>query len=194
MRERGWCLLAVPLLIAACGGSGSNPTGTGGTGGGGASGDACANLACLQHVEDLMFACMGAACVAETAPIPPNTKCFGNGVKIMQTVEMTTGSTGYTVTTTDHLKKDDAVCYTTTIVQRYATDGTRIQADTSTQDAAGTTVVTGSQDSNDVITVTCPGHPPTTFVASCMLDSFYATSAYVTEANLPRCADQTCSF
>ena len=190
--------LLLPLLVfVACGGSSSNPNnGPDGGGGGGGSG-ACANVACLQQVEDLMVGCIaGGSCVVQestTAPVTV-TQCFGNGVKIMGAVEQSQGSTDLTSTNTFTLKKSDALCYTRTLATHIPSAGGGITTDITTQDPSGATVATVHLDANNVATVTCPGGSPTVLMNSCGFATSTVNGAYLTQAPPPTCTGGACSF
>jgi len=94
-------LSVVLLFVVGCwseGGSGSAPAaGSGGADaspGTGDGGDACANLACLQEMQQLMLSCAAeGACVVQTEPAPatePMTSkdyCYYNGVRLLDTTE-----------------------------------------------------------------------------------------------------------
>jgi hypothetical protein len=194
------------LLVLACGGNsnfnpsrrtdGGNPTprADGST-------NACANLACLQKVADLMFSCAAnGACVAQkdlTAVPTTSTQCFDNGVKILATEEIASGSTGYRSTITFKVEKGDALCYTRTFVNGESfTDGGPIYAnDITLQDASGATLVTASLDANNVATVTCPGGEPTVFADTCGYPSLAVNGAYAIQGtSAPTCTDGACSF
>ena len=179
--------LAIALLLpAGCGGSG------------GASG-ACPNLACLQAVEALMVGCAAAgACVrqesATTTPLT-STACFDNGVKIMQTTDATLGTASFTSSNTAKVEKNGTLCYTRTFVNTSGGDaGPGITIDITTQDAAGTTLMTTRIDANDVATVTCPGLPPTVVVDSCGASTLAVRGAFVEQSVPATCTDGPCSF
>src|SRR3954464_15289547 len=132
-------LLLSLVVFVACGGSSFNPNG-GPDGGGGVSG-ACANVACLQQVQDLLVGCKaGGSCVVQettTAPVIA-TQCFGNGVKIEGTAGPIVGSTEVTSTNTFTVKKSDALCYTRTLVSHIPlAAGAGITTDITTQDPSG---------------------------------------------------------
>ena len=184
MDGRARYLVIALLLLAGCGGSG------------GASG-ACANLACLRAVDTLMIGCAAAgACVRqESATATPltSTACFDNGVKILQTVEVTPAS--FTSSNTVKVQKNGALCYTRTFVDTSGGDaGPGITIDITTQDPAGTTLVTTRIDANDVATVTCPGLPPTVVMDSCGVSTLAVRGAFVEQSVPATCADGTCTF
>lgn len=173
------------LLVLACGGDSST--------------NACANLACLQKGADLMFNCAASgACVAQkdlTAVPTTSSQCFDNGVKILATQEMTSGSTGYRSTMTYRVKKGDALCYTRTFVSSTSLTDSAHPMDITLQDASGATLVTTSMDANNVATVTCPGGEPTVFADTCGYPSLAVNGAYAVQGtSAPTCTDGACSF
>jgi len=175
--------LAIGLLVAGGCGSGS----------GGPA--ACADLTCLQAVQNLMVSCEAAgACVRSTSSTQTtdSTTCFDNGVKIQQTEQVTVMAPIVTSTITGRVEKNGALCYTRTFVSTSGNNTT--STDVSTQDASGTTLVTAHIDASNVATVTCPGHPPTVYSDSCG-SSFAVRGAFVEQAPIPAsCADGTCTF
>ena len=192
MRELVLRLGMAAVLLAAC--DGTKP-------GSDASTGTCANLACLKQAGNLMLGCAGGGtCILQqalTATPPSTSECYDNGVKILATMQMTLGSTGSQSTTTYQVKKNDALCFTRTYASSYSLgDGGTVYAlDFALQDAAGATLVTASQDVNDVVTVTCPGREPTVFTDSCGYSSMAANGMYVTLGSTPpTCTAGTCSF
>lgn len=194
------------VLLAACGGSSRTTAGPGLDGssttpGADASTGTCANLACLKQAGDLMLGCAGGAtCILQqdltTAPTT-SSQCYDNGVKILATMQTTPGSTSYLMTYTYKVKKNDALCYTRTIVsgQSLIDGGLVYGIDTTLQDAAGETLVTAHLDENNVATVTCPGGEPTVFIDSCGYSSLAVNGAYATlGTSPPTCTTGTCSF
>jgi hypothetical protein len=146
-------------------------------------------------MQDLMVACRGGGCIAQPDPTAlVNATCFANGVKIMASYETSTGPTERTATSTYRLKKDEAACYTRIQLEHDMPGGEFVREDVTTQDGAGTTLVTAVVDPSGAITVTCPGRPPTEWIASCGWMSFFATGPYIVESDLPNCADQTCTY
>jgi len=195
--------LVLLLMVACGGGSNSSPRkdASNPTPGADAATSACANLACLQQVEDLMFGCAGGGtCVEQqdstALPITTN-ECFDNGVRILATEMISSAVTSSSTTLAYKVKKGDALCFTRTFVssQSYTDGGLVSGIDITLEDASGTTLVTASEDSNNVVTVTCPGGQPTVFVDSCGYDSSAANGAYVTlGATPPTCTQGSCSF
>jgi hypothetical protein len=200
MHARTVCLLFA--ILTGCGGGksktdGSGGTGSGGTGGsaaGGAGGtDPCANLACLQHVNDLMVECtVGGSCVSQRNSVSfpmTNAICYDNGVRIMDTQMSSVVQAN--MTDTFEVKKGDMLCYTRTFV---SFDPPNYAVDSVMMDASGTTLVTTHKDINNVYTVTCPGRPPTKFTTSCGLPDTVVTNGYLVPAGSPLCTDGTCIF
>jgi hypothetical protein len=206
MRELVFRLGMAAVLLAACDGSSKTTPGPGHDGsstipGPDASTGACANLACLKQAEDLMFGCAGSAtCILQedlTATPTSGSQCYDNGVKILATLQTTPGSTSYQMTYTYKVKKNDALCYTRTIVSgSLLTDGGLVYGiDTTLQDAAGETLETAHLDENNVATVTCPGGAPTVFTDSCGYSTLAVDGAYATlGSSPPTCTVGTCSF
>ena len=204
MRELVLRLGMAAVLLAACDGSSKKTPGPGLDGsstlpGADASASTCANLACLKQAGELMVSCGGSApCVVQQdSTAATSSQCYANGVKILATMQMTLGSTGSQSTTTYQVKKNDALCFTRTYTSSYSLgDGGTVYAlDFALQDAAGATLVTASQDVNDVVTVTCPGREPTVFTDSCGYSSIAANGMYVTLGSTPpTCTAGTCSF
>ena len=172
----------VLLLVAACGdGQAAKTDAGGGAGGGGAGGGGggaspeCANVACLQQIEDLVVGCAGdGACVSHSdVPGVPGTttKCYGNGVKVLEIFDTSQSSTSFTLSTTFKVEKDGSLCYTRAAVAVTmdvdAGAGAKYTSDSTTQDASGTTILTVHVDIDGVPTVTCPGGSPSLVPASC---------------------------
>jgi len=205
MRELVFRLGISAVLLAACGGSSKTTPGPGLDGsntisGPDASTGACANLACLKQVGDLMLGCAGGGtCILQqdlTATPTSSSQCYDNGVKILATVQVASGSTSYQ-TRTYNVKKNDALCYTRTLASGSSlTDGGLVYGiDATLQDAAGKTLATAHLDENNVATVTCPGGDPTVFTASCGYPSLAVNGAYATlGTSPPTCTAGTCSF
>jgi hypothetical protein len=204
--------LSVALLLLLAGGScNSKPTavpdggnGGGGAGGGaGASGDSgvCANVACLQTVWDLALGCTaGGSCMYQsdlTSTPMTETKCYDNGIKILTTTASSTGSTISTVTLAFKVKKNGAVCFSKTAVDSFpagAEAGTAVTGDVTTLDASGTLVATVHSDPGGVVTVTCPGGPPTVLPDSCGFSKLIVAATYLVESTAPLCDPGTCTF
>lgn len=194
------------VLLAACGGSSRTTPGPGLDGsstepGPDASTGTCASLACLKQVGDLMLGCAGGGtCILQqdlTATPTSSSQCYDNGVKILATMQTTSGSTSYQMTYTYKVKKNDVLCYTRTFVSgsSFTDGGLASGIDFTLQDAAGKTLVTAHQDDNNVATVTCPGGEPTVFTNSCGYPSLAVNGAYATQGNSPpTCTAGTCSF
>ena len=76
----------------------------------------CANVACLQQIEDLLIGCAGdGACVyhSDVPGIPgTTTKCYDNGVKVLEIFDTSQSSTSFTLTTTFKVEKGGSLCYT----------------------------------------------------------------------------------
>lgn len=95
------------------------------------------------------------------------------------------------------VKKNDALCYTRTIISGSTlTDAGLVYGiDTTLQDGAGVTLETAHLDSNNIATVTCPGGEPTVFTDSCGYSSLAVDGAYATlGSSPPTCTAGTCSF
>src|SRR3954463_2667408 len=132
-RDGGWMgksarrICLVLLAVAGCGGgmaktnaggsggAGGNGGAVGGGGGGGVSGE-CANVACLQQVEDLLIGCAGDGTCVDHSDVPgiPGTltKCYQNGVKVLETSDTSQNSTSYTLSELFKVEKDGSLCYT----------------------------------------------------------------------------------
>ncbi len=114
------------LLLAACGGGKATKTDAGGSGGGAGGGNAggggggvspeCANVACLQQIEDLLVGCAGDGSCVSHSDVPgipgTNTKCYDNGVKVLEIFDTSQSSTSFTLSTTFKVKTDGSLCYT----------------------------------------------------------------------------------
>ena len=192
MRELVLRLGMAAVLLAAC--DGTKP-------GSDASTGTCANLACLKQAGNLMLGCAGGGtCILQqalTATPPSTSECYDNGVKILATMQTTSASTSYQMTDRYEVKKNDALCYTRTVVSGNSfTDGGLVYAlDFTLQDAAGKTLVTSSVDDKNVATVTCPGGEPTVYTDSCGYPSLAVNGAYATlGSSPPTCTAGTCSF
>ena len=210
MREMALRMGMAAVLLAACDDSSKQTPGPGpgpeldGSStlpGADASASTCAKLACLKQATDLMLGCAGSAtCILQqdltTAPTT-GSQCYDNGVKILATGQTTPGSTSYLMTYTYQVKKNDALCFTRTIVSGSTlTDAGLVYAmDTTLQDGAGVTLETAHLDGNNVATVTCPGGEPTVFADACGYSSLAVDGAYATlGSSPPTCTAGTCSF
>jgi hypothetical protein len=184
------------------GGAGGGSAGSGG--GAGASSDdsgVCANVACLQTVFDLLVGCEASgSCMYQsdfTSTPMTETKCFDNGVKTLMTTESTTGSTVSSVTLTFTVKKNDAVCFSKKAVDSFPTGveaGTDVTGEVMTMDASGALLATVHSDPSGVVTVTCPGSPPTVLSDSCGISKLMVAATYLVDPNSPLCTLGTCSF
>jgi hypothetical protein len=209
---RRW--LFVGLVVAVgCGGSNARPDGGGGSSGGGGSGGhgggagdagddsgACSNVGCTQTVQDLVLGCVaGGSCVYQSnVPATPlmKTSCYDNGVKVLTTIESSTGATNM-VTTTFKVKKGDSVCYTKTAVDSFpanADTGTDSTSDVTIQDPSGALVATTHVDPNGHITLTCAGGSPIAVPDSCAVATLVLLGGPPIEAGTPTCDLGTCTF
>ena len=184
------------------GGNGGVVGGGGGGGGGGVSGE-CANVACLQQVEDLLIGCAGDGTCVDHSDVPgiPGTltKCYENGVKILETFDTSQNSTSYTLSEMFKVEKDGSLCYTRSSVSVTmdvdAGTGARFTSDGTMQDASGTTIATIHIDTDGVATVTCPGGQPTVFSTSCGFPAFVIGSPVVVKATAATvCDNGACTF
>jgi hypothetical protein len=210
-------LLVALLLVVASGSCNSKPTAApdgggngggsggsaGGGGGAGASEDSgvCANLACLQTLSDLVVGCTaGGSCMYQsdrTSTPMTDTECYDNGVHTLMTTESSTGSTITTVTLTFKVKKNGALCFSKNYVDSFPTGaeaGTDVTGDAMTLDGSGTLVATVHSDPSGVVTVTCPGGPPTVLVDSCGFSRLIVGAAYLRDSTASNCTLGTCSF
>ena len=135
----------------------------------------------------------------DVATVPVSrTACYENGVKIENTGTASTGPTEVSTTSTFRVKNASGLCYTRTLVTHnplVADAGISFGVDITMQDSSGTTLMTAHQDVNDVVTVTCPGRPPTAFVESCGFSIQAARGAYLIQGiPPPTCTDGPCSF
>jgi hypothetical protein len=185
------------------GGSG----GAGGTGGAAGSGGGvpgeCANIACLQQVEDLLVGCAGDGTCVDHADVPgiPGTltKCYENGVKVLETFDTSQNSTSHTLSNTFKVEKDGSLCYTRSSVSVTmdvdAGTGAKFTSDGTMQDASGTTIATIHIDTDGVATVTCPGGQPTVVSASCGFPALVISSPVVVKSTAATvCDNGTCTF
>jgi hypothetical protein len=205
--------LFVTLLLMACGSCTSSPTakpGGGGNGGGGNAGGGggasddsgvCANVACLQTAWDLAVGCTaGGACTYQsdlTSTPMTETKCYDDGVTILMTTASATGATTSTVTLTFKVKKNGALCFSKNAMETFPTGaeaGTDTTGDVTTLDASGALVATVHSDPGGVVTVTCPGGPPTMFPDSCGFSKLMVAATYLVESTAPLCNPGTCNF
>ncbi len=125
------------------------------------------------------------------------TKCYDNGVTILTTTESSTGSTNSTVTLTFKVKKNGALCFSKNAVGTFPTGaeaGTDVTQDVTTLDASGTLVATVHSDPGGVVTVTCPGGPPTVLSDSCGFSRLMSGATYLVESTAPLCDPGTCTF
>ena len=197
------------LLVAACGGGKGTKTdagGSGGVGGGGAGGGVapeCANVACLQQVEDLMVGCSAdGSCVyhSDATGFPlTTTKCYDNGVKILKMIDTSQSSTSVTLSTTFKVEKDGSLCYTRSSVSVTmdvdAGAGAKYTSDLTMQDAIGTTIVTVHVDTEGVATVTCPGGSPSLVPASCGFSTLIVGAGPLVKSTAATtCDNGTCTF
>jgi hypothetical protein len=206
MRKRARYLAIALLLVTACGGGSSKPSpsggagGSSGSGGAGGAGDPCANLACLQHVQDLMLGCEASgACVSQagSSELLVTASCYDNGLKILSTQVGSQTSTVFTDHQTYQVKNGGGLCYTRTFDLVVGGDGgTGYSNDSTMQDASGTLLVTTHMDVNNVTTVTCPGGQPTVFTdGSCGIMALTVSSTYLLDSTTQStCTDGTCTF
>ena len=125
------------------------------------------------------------------------TRCYDNGVHILTTTESSTGSTTSTLTMTFKVKKNGSDCFSKNAVDSFpanAEAGTDVTGDVTTLDASGTLVATVHSDPSGVVTVTCPGGPPTVLDDSCGFSRLIVGAPYLTESTAPLCTLGTCSF
>ena len=178
------------------------PGGGGGGAGAGVSPE-CANVACLQQIEDLLIGCAGdGACVyhSDVPGIPgTTTKCYDNGVKVLKIFDTSQSSTSFTLTTTFKVEKGGSLCYTRSSVAVTmdvdAGAGARYTSDATTQDASGTTILTVHVDIDGVATVTCPGGSPSVVPASCGFPLLVISGGPpVKSTAASTCDNGTCTF
>lgn len=125
------------------------------------------------------------------------TRCYDNGVKILMTTESSTGSTISTVALTFNVKKNGAVCFSKIDMDTFPTGaeaGTDVTGDAKTLDASGTLLATVHSDPSGVVTVTCPGGPPTVLSDSCGFSRLMVGATYLVESTAPLCNLGTCNF
>lgn len=184
------------------GGAAGSIAGGGAGGGGGVSPD-CANVACLQQVEDLMVGCAGdGSCVYHmdgTGSPSTNTKCYENGVKIQDMIDTSQNSTTFTLSSTFKVSMNGSLCYTRSSVSVTmdldAGIGARYASDLTMQDASGTTIVTVHEDIDGVATVTCPGGSPSLVPASCGFSPLFITGGPpVKSTAATTCVAEVCTF
>jgi hypothetical protein len=169
----------------------------GGTGGGGTGGSSipltgnCANLTCLNPLNDLLSTCqVGAseACTVQVTMSPEFfdvNECYTSGVKMQVSQgSMGPGMSSMTLTT---VKRGSSVCYSIELDAPYSSLTTAV-----VKDGAGTPVATLSEYSTtSVSTVTCPGGTPTVVDATCGNNSGNLGSAIPTGSN---CTPGLCAF
>lgn len=209
MGKRVRSLVVVLLLVAGCGGSaakndaGGGAGGNGGGGTGGAVSGECANVACLQQVEDLMVGCAGdGACISHSdVPGVPGTttKCYDNGVKVLQMIDTAQNSSSFSLNTTFKVEKDGSLCYTRSSVSVTmdpdAGTAAKYTSDQTMQDASGTTVVMIHTDVDGVATVTCPGGQPSQVPASCGFPTLVLGGGPAVKSTAATTCDSgTCTF
>ena len=198
------------LLVAACGGgnqatktdAGGSGGGAGAGGGGGGASPECANVACLQQIEDLLIACAGdGSCVyhSDVPGIPgTETKCYDNGVKVLEIFDTAQSSTSFTLSSTFKVKKDGSLCYTRSSVAVTndvdAGAGAKYMSDSTTQDASGTTILTVHVDIDGVATVTCPGRSPSLVPASCGFPLVVIIGGPPVKSTAATCDNGACAF
>jgi hypothetical protein len=190
----GYLGLSVVLVAACHGGSSAKRAGDGGA-------SSCDNLACLRTGLDIMMRCAGGdTCVVQqgTTAAEAGAICFDNGVKIRAAAESAMAATGFSMTYSYEVKKNDALCYTRTFVSSQSHDdgGLSTRMDTTLEDASGTTIATARIDNNDVITVTCPGQEPTVYTTSCGYSQTAAQATpFVTLGTAPpTCTAGSCTY
>ena len=170
----------------------------GGTGGGGTGGSSipltgnCANLTCLNPLNDLLSTCqVGAseACTLQVTISPEFfdvNECYASGVK-MQVSQGSMGP-GMSSMTLATVKRGSSVCYSIEVDGPYSSLTTAV-----VKDGAGTPVATLSEDSTtSVSTVTCPGGTPTVVDATCG-----SAPGGIGSSGLPgggNCTTGTCTF
>ena len=162
-------LVASLLLVAACGGGTATTMDAGGVS------PECANVACLQQVQDLMVSCAADGSCAYHSDVPgipgTTTKCYDNGVKVLEVFGTSQDSTSASLSTMFKVEKSGSLCYTRSSVSVTmdvdAGAGAKYASDQTMQDASGTTIVTIHTDTDGVFTVTCPGGSPSPIPASC---------------------------
>jgi len=161
---------------------------TGGTSGGGTSASsrplvgACANLTCLNPLNDVMAACdtsTAQTCTQQTTMglSMVENSCYSNGVKTQMLVSPDLSA----ITAT--YKSGSSVCYSMDIGGISGAVTTVV-----VKDSSGTTIATIVADSTTgADSVTCPGGTPTVVDASC--GTIGATSS-----TSPTCATSICVF
>lgn len=199
------------LLVAGCGGGmakmdagGSGGAGgNGGTGAGGAVSGDCANVACLQQVEDLMVGCAADGSCVEHSDVPgipgTTTKCYDNGVKVLEMLDTSQNSTSYTLTSTFKVEQNGSLCYSRSSVSVTmdvdAGVGAKYTSDTTMRDASGSTIVTIHADTDGVVTVTCPGGQASPVPASCGFPTLILGGGPLVKSTAATtCDNGTCTF
>jgi hypothetical protein len=141
---------------------------TGGTSGGGTGGSsiplvgACANLTCLNPLNDLLATCQTGATDTCTQQMTMGmtivmNECFSNGVKMQVSMGMDMASMTMTV------KSGLSVCYSMLVGGLLGNVMTIV-----VKNGSGTTVATVVEDTTTSINmVTCPGGTPTVVDATC---------------------------
>ncbi|MGB8296335.1 MAG: hypothetical protein WCG85_12985 [Polyangia bacterium] len=171
----------------------------GGTGGGGTGGSSipltgnCANLTCLNPLNDLLSTCQVGASEACTVQVTMSPEffdvndCYASGVKMQVSQgSMGPGMSSMTLTT---VKRGSSVCYSIEVDGPY---GYGILTTVVVKDGAGTPVATLSENSTaSVSTVTCPGGTPTVVDATCGNNSGNLGSTIPTGSN---CTPGLCAF
>jgi hypothetical protein len=170
----------------------------GGTGGGGTGGSSipltgnCANLTCLNPLNDLLSTCqVGAneACTEQSTVTPAVytivvNDCYASGVKTHASLSMDMSSATITA------KNGSSVCYS--ILMTGILYGVSEVSTLVVSNSFGTTVATiAVNNTTSVSTVTCPGGTPTVVDATCGNNSGNLGSAIPTGSN---CTPGLCAF
>ena len=167
----------------------------GGTGGGGTGGSSipltgnCANLTCLNPLNDLLSACQvgaGEACTRQNTMIPAIVinDCYASGVKMHASMGMDMSSATITV------KNGSSICYS--LLMTGILGGVSDVSTLVFRNSSGATVATiAVNNTTSVSTVTCPGGTPTVVDATCGNNSGNLGSAIPTGSN---CTPGLCAF
>ena len=179
------------MLTADCGGG--SGTGSGMDGSVSIPSATCDSLTCPGQVDDLLMNCMASGACTKQTMSTGNVRCFGNGVKVLQTGQTASGATGMTSSVVVTAKKGETVCYSKTFAaSRPTSGGASAAASTMTvQNGSGAIVATVSGDGSGAQSVTCPGGVPTKVDDACV----EGLSAYLYISGTPSdCTEGTCTF
>jgi hypothetical protein len=194
-------LATVVVLLLGCGGGSGHDGGLGGPDGGlaglggqggglgGQGGGSGCTLACLATLATLVDACpMTGTCTQQQSGTTSVNICYGNGVKVNETVT-STSSSGLSITM--NVKKNTTACYSVAMSESSAGDMTM-----AFKNPAGASAGTVGITSAGGMTVTCPGGQTTTIdstiQAACGTELSSASAA--TSASTGSCTAGTCTY